>query len=121
VNTTQQNYRNGAGNSHLSYSIITEKSRFSISKELKDITEINDPLEVYRSILIKELNAVKQVKSGFKEIYSLRWFSGMVIPLIAIILFGMKLYGIKRRKALLLIAQILFTADLVMLITKSLS
>lgn len=121
IKTTQQNYYNGSGNSHFSYSLITATTRISISKELKQVLRDNDTIKIHRSLLLNEINQVTHDPSGIKEIYSLRWFTGMVFPLTAMILFAMHLYGIKRISALVLIAQILLYADLGILITRYLS
>jgi hypothetical protein len=121
IKTTQQNYYNGGGNSHFSYSLITEKTSISISKELKELLQENDTINIHRSLLLNEINKISHEASSTSEIYSLRWFTGMVFPLTALILFVMHLYGIKRISALVLIAQILLFADLGILITRCLS
>lgn len=120
ITTNQERYYNAANGGHFSYTLETASYSIPISKEFKDLITKEDRINIYRSIVLKEINAVEHIASGRKEIYSLRWFSGMVIPLTAMILFGMRIYGVKRIKTVLLIAQILFIANLAMLIYKSL-
>lgn len=119
IKTTQQNYYNGGGNSHFSYSLITATTSISISKELKETLKNNDSINIHRSQFFNEINQVIHEPSGIREIYSLRWFTGMVFPLTALILFSMHLYGIRRISALVMIAQFLIFADIALLITRN--
>jgi hypothetical protein len=119
VKTTQQNYYNAGNNMHFSYSIVTEKGSFSVSESFTDLLQTGESIKIYRSIILNEVNALEITRNGFKEIYSLRWFTGMVIPLIVLILSIQKIVGIKRLNTVFLIAQIIFYLNVAFLITRA--
>ncbi len=119
VKTTQQQYYNAGGNMHFSYSIITEDSSFSVSETFAREVQKKDTINVYRSIILNEVNAIKSTETDLQEIYSLRWFTGMIIPLVLLLLCIQKLIGIKRLNTVFLIAQIIFFMNVAFLITRA--
>lgn len=100
-------YYNAGGNSHLSYELKTNENHFTISKEFQSFSKINDSIAIHKSLLFNEINQYKLTNSEVEEIYSLRYFSGLVLPLIYFLLFLLKLKSNIKIDALLMIFQII--------------
>ncbi len=87
IKREKQQYYNAAGNSHNSYTIITNNYDFSISKDFALKIKNNEKIKFSISRIFKKINWYSAYNSSKKERYSLRVVSGFVIPLIFIIVF----------------------------------
>ncbi|MEM9829209.1 MAG: hypothetical protein AAF944_01150 [Bacteroidota bacterium] len=111
-----QRYYNAGGNYHYSYRVFTTKHRFSVSEEFAQIVQENQEVQYQVSFLFEEVNSYRLTTSSDKNIYSLRFLSGLVIPLLTIIA---SVLGYKYRNKvgiLAFVSQTLLIADLVFLI-----
>jgi len=110
IETTRQSYYNAGGNSHLTYTITTEESSFTASKEFVKKIDIGNLISIKKSILFNEINSYSF--NGFLETYSLRLFSGLILPfLVIVILLAQTKFNLKI-SALALIFKILLVGDL---------
>ncbi|MFD0992299.1 hypothetical protein [Tenacibaculum geojense] len=111
IKITKERYYNAAKNSHNSYQISTNSTAFYVSKKFAIGVEQGDNITYYTSLLFNEVNSYKV--NDIKETYSLRIFSGLIIPCLALL----ALLFIRRRDHVLLtICKIILAANLVYLI-----
>lgn len=90
INKVKQKYYNASQNYHFTYEIVTSTDTFNVTEEFaKSISNTND---IYYGIS-KIYNEVNWYSSDLnkKSTYSLRYFSGLIIPLIFIIYFILSL------------------------------
>ena len=84
IETNRQHYYNAGGNSHLTYTLKTNESQFIISKEFAKKVKSSDLISVKKSVLFNEINSCRF--NNFSETYSLRLFSGLILPLLVILI-----------------------------------
>lgn len=113
VEVEQQNYRNAGGNSHHSYQIHTDQLSFYASEDFAESLTESDSIKLHTSLLFHEVNRHAHLNNGKSHVYSLRWFSGLIIPLAVLVVLLMGLRNKKRVGIWVYIAQILLVADLV--------
>lgn len=108
-----EGHNNASGNSHYSYQVHTREHSFYASEDFAENLKDGDSIEYHTSLLFQEVNRHRFVKEGGHYIYSLRWYSGLIIPLavLAVLLFG--LWKSEKVGIWANIAQILLVADLV--------
>ena len=80
-----ERYYNAGGNSHTSHSIHTKSYDFYASKDFQYEVEEHDTLQLKTSLIFNEVNSATIVKSNTKETYSLRLYSGLIIPLLFLV------------------------------------
>jgi len=86
--TKFERYYNAGGNSHTSHSIHTKSYNFYASEDFQYQVKDNDTLQLKTSLLFNEINSATLIKSNTKEIYSLRLYSGLILPLLFLIALG---------------------------------
>lgn len=89
VKKERQQYYNAARNYHFSYKVFTSTHNFSITEDFAEEIKNNQKIEFAVSHIFKEINSYRLLNSGNREIYSLRILSGLVIPLVLIIVIGL--------------------------------
>ncbi len=85
-----ERYHNASGNSHTSHSIHTKNYDFYASEEFQHEIKDNDALQLKTSLVFNEVNSTTIIKSNIKETYSLRIYSGLILPLILLIVIGFR-------------------------------
>ena len=111
IETNRQHYYNAGGNSHLTYTLKTNESQFIISKEFAKKVKSSDLIGVKKSVIFNEINSCSF--NDFSETYSLRIFSGLILPfLVIVILLAQTKFNLKI-SALSLIFKILLIGNLV--------
>jgi hypothetical protein len=114
IKTNRQSYYNAGGNSHLTYTITTKESRFTASKEFVKKIDIGNLISIKKSLVFKEINSCSF--NGFSETYSLRLFSGLILPfLVMVILLAQTKFNLKI-SALALIFKIMLVGNLIYVI-----
>ena len=114
IKTVRQNYYNAGGNSHLSYTLKTEDAQFIISKEFSKKIKQGDFITRKESILFNEVNSYRF--NGFSVTYSLRLFSGLILPLLVILIITAQTKFYLKISALSLIFKIMLVGNLVYVI-----
>ena len=110
-----QQYYNAGGNSHSSYKVITSKHQFSISEDFAKSIQ-NKKIKYSESLIFKEINRYKLLSSEKSAIYSFRIASGLALPLIVIFTIIIAYKFKKDINILIFVLQVLFLANLIMLI-----
>lgn len=108
-----EGHNNASGNSHYSYQVHTQEHSFYASEDFAENLKDGDSIEYRTSLLFQEVNRHGFLKEGGHHIYSLRWYSGFIIPLavLAVLLFG---WWNKEKVGMWAnIAEVLLVADLV--------
>lgn len=85
IKTEYQQYYNAGGNHHNSYKAITDKHQFSVSENFVRLYNTKEQIEYSISPIFNEVNRYGIASSATKTMYSLRFVSGFVIPLLALI------------------------------------
>jgi hypothetical protein len=111
IETNRQHYYNAGGNSHLTYTLKTNESQFIISKEFAKKVKSSDLISVKKSVLFNEINSCRF--NNFSETYSLRLFSGLILPLLVILIIVAQTKFNLKISALSLIFKILLIGNLV--------
>ena len=112
----QQSY-NAARNYHYSYKVITSEHEFLVTEDFAALELENEKIEYSVSRIFKEVNWYRLLSSENKSFYSLRIASGLVLPLLTIMLIFVAFRFKKKIGTLVYIAQILLLADLIFLMT----
>jgi hypothetical protein len=112
----QQSY-NAARNYHYSYKVITSEHEILVEEEFAAQELENEKIEYAISPIFKQVNWYRLLSSEDKSSYSLRIASGLVLPLLTIILIFVAFRFKKKISTLVYIAQILLIADLIFLMT----
>ncbi len=116
VKIEHQQYYNAARNLHYSYRVITSKHNFYVSEDFVDIVRKNRKVKYSVSRLFKEVNHYEVVgKAESKEMYSLRILSGLIIPLLVIIIMEMAYLNEKKFSILIFVIQVILIGDLIYL------
>lgn len=114
IEVNRQSYYNAGGNSHLTYTVTTEESQFTATKEFVKQLNVGNLISVKKSIFLNEVNSYSF--NGFSETYYLRIFSGLILPfLVMVILLVQTKFNLKI-SALALIFKILLIGNLAYII-----
>ncbi|NRA92463.1 MAG: hypothetical protein HRU26_07210 [Psychroserpens sp.] len=110
-----EQYYNAGGNYHYSFKVKTNNHEFSVSEAFADLNVEGQTIEFSVSRIFNEINWYKLSDSTERFTYSLRTYSGLVLPL-AVLISILIAYVFKRHMDLLIyILQILLLADLIYL------
>lgn len=112
--TRQQTY-NAARNFHYSYGIKTENFYFPVSEKFAGTIEDNESVRFRVSCIFKKVNTYESLELGESGMYSLRLVSGLVIPILALIILTLN-YKNRKFGVLILIIRILLLFDLIYLL-----
>lgn len=115
VKSERQQYYNAAGNYHYSYKVITSQHAFSVEEVFAKSDLKSKRIEYSVSPIFKEVNWYKLLISSDKSSYSLRVVSGLILPLVAIILIIIAYRFPKYLGTIIFILQALLIADLIFL------
>lgn len=111
-----QQYYNAGGNYHYSYRVFTSKHNFSIPKGFAQTVQRNQKIQYQVSLLFKEVNSYRLTTSERKSTYLLRILSGLVVPLLAIVVLALGYKDKSNMSILVFVVQALLVADLIFLI-----
>lgn len=116
IEKQKQRYYNAAKNYHYTYELHTSKHKFYVSESFILKAKQYDSISYTISPLFKKVNRYYIPKlSNEKEIYSLRLFSGVVIPLIALILLVLERYS-NKKSVLFFSIKVVLIGDLIFLL-----
>jgi len=112
----QQSY-NAARNYHYSYKVVTNEHQFLVTEGFAELELVNKKIEYSVSPIFKEVNWYRLLSSQDKSFYSLRIASGLVLPLLTIVLIFVAFRYKRKIGTIVFILQILLIADLIFLMT----
>ena len=111
-----ESYYNAGGNSHVSKSIKTSQLAFNCSNSFYETSNVGDSLIISTSYLFNKVNAYQNLKTQRSETYSLRILTGLIVPLL-VLLIGLISFKIKDKMSILVfVSQIALVANLMYLI-----
>ena len=116
TSTKRQNYYNAGGNSHVAYTLNTNTRSFPISKEFYNTINEGEKISYTLSPIFKEVNSYTSIKSN-SEIYTLRWLTGFVFPIITLLIFIISLKTKKSNEIVFFVLSITTIANLVYLLS----
>lgn len=116
INRSLESYYNAGGNSHHSFRIQTKNYNFPVSEHFASLSRVAQEMSVEISSLFGEVNSCELRGSGKKEVYSLRTFSGLILPLLVLLVmaFGYKYKG--KLSSLVFVMEVLTIANLLYLL-----
>ena len=117
IKQTRQNYFNAARNYHYSYRVITKNHRFSVTQEFANLVKDSNTVVFALSPLFNEVNWSSLPTAKNKSYYSLRIASGLALPLLVLLIFGLKYYANKRFGPIIFILQVLMVVNIVLVLT----
>ncbi|WP_394751065.1 hypothetical protein [Spongiimicrobium salis] len=115
IKKTRQNYYNAAGNYHYSYKVVTAEHQFLVSEDFAKLAQ-DEKIAYSVSWLFKEVNRHRLPANGVSSIYSLRMASGLILPLLVILMIAIA-YGYKKRMSrLIFVLQVISVLNLILLL-----
>ncbi|WP_405201721.1 hypothetical protein [Dokdonia sp. LLG6352-1] len=115
VQKKKQRYYNAGGNSHNSYEVVTPKHQFSVAEDIAKSAE-GTSVSYTVSLLCKEVNSYSILPSEDRTIYSFRLVSGFVLPLLLLLVIGIKFRFKKDLSILLFVLQLLVVGNFIWLL-----
>ncbi len=113
-----QKHYNASGNFHYSYCLITQDHSFYVDKSVCKSLKIGDSIEYSVSPIFKKINWYKLFPFEKKMVYSLRWTSALLLPILVLI--SMLLEHLLKSKMeiglFVFIQQVVLLADLFFLV-----
>ena len=116
IEQKRQQYYNAAQNSHCTYHIITQENRFIVSQEFAKQLAVGDEVTYSVSHIFREVNGYGKSDSDQMGQHSMRIFSGLVIPLLAIVVMIIGIRFKEKMGIVRFVIQVLLIADLIYLI-----
>jgi len=113
IKSERQDYNNAGGNSHLSYTLVTQKHQFSVEEEFARNIEKHKKVEYYVSYIFKEINSYKKIPSENISSYSLRTYSGCIVPLLTLVVLIFATFYRKNIDIITFVFQALLLGDLI--------
>ncbi len=116
IQAERQQYYNAARNYHYSYKLTTGQHDFSVSKDFaKTVTE-GDSVNYRLSRIFKEVNRYQLSDDESIHTDSLRRYSGLILPLLVLLVMGLAYRHERKMSALIFVMQIFTLGDLIFLI-----
>ena len=116
VQAERQQYFNAAQNYHYSYKLTTGQHDFSVSEDFAETVNEGDTVNYRLSRIFKEVNRYHLSTTESIHTNSLRRYSGLILPLLVLLVMGLAFRHGKRMSALIFVLQALTLGDLVFLI-----
>ena len=115
VSVEEEYYNNAAQNSHNSYHVITEFNQFDIKKERAGAFEKGQTITMRLSPLFKEVQSFSIEKERFSNLHTLRIFTGIIAPILILLMMGIALRFGSRVNTLTFVFQAILIAHLIYL------
>lgn len=116
VSATRESHNNAGGNSHFSFKARTENHHFSVSEGFAGRLAKGDEVKLSYTPLFNEVNTVRITETGESEIFSLRLLSGLILPLLIIIVMALGYKFGSKWSNVVFVFEVLAFADFVYLI-----
>tara|TARA_R110002012_G_scaffold318923_2_gene538165 strand:+ start:2047 stop:2505 length:459 start_codon:yes stop_codon:yes gene_type:complete len=114
--TKHQSYNNAGGNSHVSKAIKTNTLEFSCSDNFYDNSDIGNKVEIKTSFIFNKVNAYENLNTKVSETYSLRYLTGLILPLFVLAVFILSFKFKNHIAILIVVSQLAILVDLLVLI-----
>lgn len=110
---TRQRYYNAGGNSHKTFNIYTKSYEIQVTKGFYSTLQEGDLISVSQSLLFNEINKVWNPRNTMSETHSIRYFSGLVIPIVMLIVTGLAFKFRGKYETLIFVVCILTVANFI--------
>lgn len=115
--STTESHNNAGGGSYLSYGIVTEAGDdFYASEVFARSVKPGDAIQLKRSRIFGQVNAAQIVTGSQKETHSLRIASGLIQPLLALLVIGLAFRFPDKFGTLLFVFQVMLLGNLIYLL-----
>ncbi|WP_375238531.1 hypothetical protein [Aurantibacter sp.] len=114
--TKHQSYYNAGGNSHVSYSVITANESFNCSQSFFETLESQKLININKSLIFNRVNSYQNITTKQKETYSLRYTTGLFVPLAVLLLLILSLTKPNISDILKFVTKLAIVADLIYLL-----
>ena len=116
INKSFEKYYNAGRNAHYSFRIQTENHDFPVSESFASLAKAGQGLNIEVSPLFSEVNSTEILETGYKEVFSLRVFSGLVLPILVLLILaiGCKYGG--KVSTLVFVIEVVTVANLIFLL-----
>ncbi|WP_026464255.1 hypothetical protein [Adhaeribacter aquaticus] len=116
INQRKESYHNPAGYYHISWNIQTENHDFNISESFGLQAKQGQEIQVKISPIFKEINSVKNLETGKEEVYSLRIFSGLLLPVVVLITLAIGFKLKEKASTIVFVIEVIIFANLIYLL-----
>lgn len=116
IHRTYQSHNNASKNYHVSIELETTEGRISCSEEMIQDIQIGDELVIKRSPIFKQVGRAELPRTNQTEIDSLRWFTGLTIPILYLIPAISLLFRKRDVETLMFVLSVALMADLIFLL-----
>jgi len=114
IQQEQQQHYNPSGNYHYSYQVKTPTHRFSASEAFAKSAK-KKQIKYSVSLIFNEVNRYSLLDSDDSSVYSFRLVSGLIYPLLMLIIIVLAYLFNKKINNLIIVLMIILVADLVIL------
>lgn len=111
-----ENYYNAARNAHYSYRLQAESHDFSVSEIFASKALVGQEIKIEISPIFREVNSYSLSNTGYKEVYSLRRFSGLIFPILILLTLAIGYKYGEKLSTLTFIMEALTIANLIYLL-----
>lgn len=115
IKKERQQYYNAAGNSHFSYKLVTNKHDFLVSESFARTIKEHQEIRYTTSKLFSKVNSYSSFTSK-STLHSLRLFSGLIFPLIAVFIMGIAYRFNKKWDILIFVTFVALIVNLVFIV-----
>ncbi len=116
IKKERQQYYNAARNFHYTYKIVTDEDSFTVSADFAKETAIGQEVTYSLSPLFKEVDGYAVLDTKASGLHSFRLLSGLVFPLLCIVVMLLTLRRLNNMSILSFVFQVLLVADLIYLL-----
>ena len=116
IQKNRQQYYNAAGNFHYSYKVIANEHAFQVKEAFGSMELENKKIEYSVSPLFKMVNWYRLLTVEKRSYHSLRLASGLILPLLLLLMLFLKYRYNKGNSRLLFMIQVLMIGNMVFLI-----
>lgn len=117
IHTSQENYYNAGANAHYSYRVQTAHFDFPVSHHFASMAQEGQPILLTVSPIFGEVNLYQLQSTGDAERHSLRIVSGLVVPLLVLLVLFLGLRYKEKLSTLVFVAEVAVLANLLYLLT----
>lgn len=109
----KQRYYNAGGNSHKTFKVYTKSFTIPVTENFYRTIQDNDEITVSRSLFFNEINKVWSPRNKMGETHSMRYFSGLAIPILMLIVAGLAYKFRDKYEVLIFVVCILTIANFI--------
>ena len=116
IHTSLESYHNAGANAHYSYQVKTAHFAFPVSQHFASMAQEGQPISMEVSPFFREVNQYQLQRTGEVEHHSLRIVTGLVVPIVVLLILFLGLRYKERFSTLVFVAQLAVLANLLYLL-----